>query len=102
MPQYQDFGSQPPPRLEAVAQHAMKRKATAIMRRSCSDSLLTASQDDGFSEATGLISDEEWLKIKDLAPARDDGAPDSALLPTTIAASAADHPAFDQARYRVW
>jgi hypothetical protein len=49
----------------------------------------------------GLISDEEWLKIKDLATARDDGAPDSALLPTTIAAAAADRPAFDQARYHV-
>ena len=31
MPQYQDFGFQPPPRLEAVAQHADERKAIAIM-----------------------------------------------------------------------
>ena len=37
----------------------------------------------------GLISEEEWLKIKDLAPARGGGAPGSAPLRTTIAASAA-------------
>ena len=37
----------------------------------------------------GLISEDEWLKIKDLAPARGGGAPGSAPLPTTIAASAA-------------
>jgi hypothetical protein len=36
----------------------------------------------------GLISEEEWLKIKDLAPTRGGGAPGSAPLPTTIAASA--------------
>jgi hypothetical protein len=63
MPQYQDFGFQPPPRLEAVAQHAAKRKAIAIMRRSCSDSLLTASQVDGvFGSDTGLGhgSEQGW------------------------------------------
>ena len=54
-----------------------------------------------YKARSGLISDKEWLKIKDLAPVSDDGAPDSALLPTTIAAAAADRPAFDQARYRV-
>jgi hypothetical protein len=37
----------------------------------------------------GLISEEEWLKIKDLAPARRGGALGTALLPTTFAASAA-------------
>jgi hypothetical protein len=37
----------------------------------------------------GLISEEEWLKIKDLAPARGGGAPGSAPLPKTIAAPAA-------------
>src|ERR1700737_1453146 len=36
----------------------------------------------------GLISEEEWLKIKDLAPTRGGGSPGSAPLPTTIAASA--------------
>ena len=55
-----------------------------------------------YKARSGLISDEEWLKIKDWASARDDGVPDSALLRTTIAAAAADRPAFDQARYRVW
>jgi hypothetical protein len=36
----------------------------------------------------GLISEEEWLKIKDLAPARGGGALGSAPLPTTIATPA--------------
>jgi hypothetical protein len=40
----------------------------------------------------GLISKEEWLKIKELAPARGGGALGSAPLPTTIAASAATAP----------
>jgi hypothetical protein len=40
----------------------------------------------------GLISEEEWLKIKDLAPPRGGGAPGSAPLPTTIAASVATAP----------
>ena len=47
MSQYQDFGLQPPSRLEAVAQYADERRPTAIMRRSCSDSPMTASQMDG-------------------------------------------------------
>jgi hypothetical protein len=46
MPQYQDFRFQPPSRLEAVAQHADEQQAIAIIRRSCSDSLLTASDMD--------------------------------------------------------
>jgi hypothetical protein len=37
----------------------------------------------------GLISEEEWLKIKDLAPARGGGAPGSAPIPKTIAAPVA-------------
>jgi hypothetical protein len=40
----------------------------------------------------GLISEEERLKITDLAPARGGGAPGSAPLPTTIAASVATAP----------
>jgi hypothetical protein len=32
MPQYQDLGFQPPPRFEAVTQHADEKKAIAIMR----------------------------------------------------------------------
>jgi hypothetical protein len=47
MPQYQDFGFQPPPQLEAVTQHADEKEGNCNMRRSCSDSLLTASQVDG-------------------------------------------------------
>jgi hypothetical protein len=39
-----------------------------------------------------LISEDEWLKIKDLAPARGGGAPGSAPVRTTIAASAATAP----------
>jgi hypothetical protein len=41
-----------------------------------------------YEARRGLISEEEWLKIKDLAPARGGGALGSAPLPTTIAASA--------------
>jgi hypothetical protein len=37
----------------------------------------------------GLISEEEWLKIKDLVPARGGGAPGSAPTPKTIAAPVA-------------
>src|ERR1700730_10516196 len=36
-----------------------------------------------------LIREEEWLKIKDLAPARGGGAPGSAPTPKTIAAPVA-------------
>jgi hypothetical protein len=46
MPQYQDFGFQPPPRKQSHSTQT-KRKPIAIMRRSSSDSLLTASQVDG-------------------------------------------------------
>jgi hypothetical protein len=42
-----------------------------------------------YEARSGLISEEEWLKIKDLAPARGGGAPGSASLPTTIAAASA-------------
>ena len=44
MPQNQDFGFEL--RLEAVAQHANEKRPIAIMRPSCSDSLLIASQMD--------------------------------------------------------
>ena len=45
---------------------------------------------DGEHEARrGLISEEEWLKKKDLAPARGGGAPGSAPTPKTIAAPVA-------------
>jgi hypothetical protein len=41
MPQYQDFGFQPPPRLEAVAQHADEKEANCnhatIMLRFAAD-----------------------------------------------------------------
>jgi hypothetical protein len=33
MPQYQDFGFQPPPRLDTVAQHADESKAVAILQK---------------------------------------------------------------------
>jgi len=46
MPQDQDFRFQPPPRLEAHSIRT-KRKAISIMRRSCSDSLLTAKLNEG-------------------------------------------------------
>jgi hypothetical protein len=41
-----ESGFQPPSRLEAAAQPADEQQAIAIIRRSCSDSLLTASQMD--------------------------------------------------------
>ena len=41
MPQYQDFGLQPCPRLEEVAQHTNEQGPIAIIRRSCSDSSVT-------------------------------------------------------------
>ena len=44
----------------------------------------------------GLISEEEWLKLKDLAPARGGGAPGSAPTPKTIAAPVCDRPTFDR------
>jgi hypothetical protein len=44
MPQNQDLGFEL--RLEAVAQHANEKRPIAIMRPSCSDSLLIASQMD--------------------------------------------------------
>ena len=40
MPQNQDFGFELASRLEAVAQHANEKRPIAIMRPSCSDSLL--------------------------------------------------------------
>jgi|GraSoiStandDraft_55_1057291.scaffolds.fasta_scaffold240243_1 hypothetical protein len=46
MPQNQDFGFELASRLEAVAQHANEKRPIAIMRPSCSDSLLIASQMD--------------------------------------------------------
>jgi hypothetical protein len=45
-----------------------------------------------YKARRGLISEEEWLKIKDLAPARGGGAPGSAPLRTTIAAPVATAP----------
>jgi hypothetical protein len=50
----------------------------------------------------GLISEEEWLKPKDLAPARGAGAPGSAPLRTTIATPAATalHSTGNRARKR--
>ena len=45
-----------------------------------------------YEARSGLISEEEWLKITDLAPARGGGAPGSAPLRTPIAASAATAP----------
>jgi hypothetical protein len=42
-----------------------------------------------YEARSGLISEEEWLKKKDLAPARGGGAPGSAPLPKTIAAPVA-------------
>jgi hypothetical protein len=47
MPQYQYFGLQPPvATLKQSFSKRTKRKAIAIIRRSCSDSLLTARQMD--------------------------------------------------------
>ena len=55
MPQDHDLGFQLRSRLEVVAQQT-NRRPIAIMRRSCSDSLLTASQSDGV-----FGSDRVWL-----------------------------------------
>jgi hypothetical protein len=52
MPQYQDFGFQPPPRLEAVAQHADEKEGNCNHATIMLDSLLTASRGTKFSEAT--------------------------------------------------
>jgi hypothetical protein len=47
MPQYQYFGLQPPvATLKQSYSKRTKKKAIAIIRRSCSDSLLTARQMD--------------------------------------------------------
>ena len=42
-----DFGFQSPSRFEPIAKHADKKETIASMRRSCSDSPVTASQMDG-------------------------------------------------------
>jgi hypothetical protein len=47
MPQYQDFGFQPPSRLEAVAQHADEEEANCDHQpQSCSDSLAAVTPAD--------------------------------------------------------
>jgi hypothetical protein len=49
MPQYQDFGCQPPSRLEAVAQHADEKEANCNHQpQSCSDSVMAATPADGL------------------------------------------------------
>ena len=64
MPQYQDFGLQPPSRLEAVAEYAgpPNRRPIAIMRRSCFDSPLTASQMDGVFGSDTHQSSHQFCK----------------------------------------
>jgi hypothetical protein len=48
IPQDQDFGFQPPSRLEAVAQHADEKEANCDHQpQSCSDSVTTATPADG-------------------------------------------------------
>ena len=70
MPQYQDFGFQPPPRLQASHNTRTNRKAIAPMRRSCSDSLLTASQLDGvFGSDRTLLSEVDDTSILRKRPA---------------------------------
>ena len=54
MPQDQDFGFQPPPRLEAVAQDANEKEGNCNHATIMSDSLLTASQMDGVF-GSGLV-----------------------------------------------
>jgi hypothetical protein len=53
-----------------------------------------------YEARSGLISEEEWLKKKDLASARGGGAPGSAPIPKTIAAPVATalHPTGDPSR----
>jgi hypothetical protein len=49
MPQYQDFGFQPPSRLEAVAQHPDEKEANCNHQpQSCSDSVMAATPADGL------------------------------------------------------
>jgi hypothetical protein len=67
MPQYQDFGFQPPRDLKQSHSAQTKRKAIAIMRRSCSDSLLTASQMDGVfgsDKCNATWQSGSWLGSK--------------------------------------
>jgi hypothetical protein len=48
MPQYQDFGLQPPSRSEAVAQQADEKEANCDHQpQSCSDSVAAATPADG-------------------------------------------------------
>ncbi|PNE10135.1 MAG: hypothetical protein CR217_15920 [Beijerinckiaceae bacterium] len=58
MPQDQDFGFQPPPRFEAIAQHADEKNSNCNHATIMPDSPATASQVVGagwrFSEATGM------------------------------------------------
>jgi hypothetical protein len=42
-----------------------------------------------YKARSGLISEDEWMKVKDLAPARGGGATGGAPLPRTIAAASA-------------
>jgi hypothetical protein len=52
MPQYQDFGFQPPPRLEAVAQHVEEKEGNCNHATIVPDSLLTRVKGTEFSEVT--------------------------------------------------
>jgi hypothetical protein len=56
MAQDEDFGFQPLLRLEAVAQHAEKQQADAIIRRSCSVRRCPRVKWMEFSEATAATS----------------------------------------------
>jgi hypothetical protein len=62
MPQDQDFGFQPPARLEAVAQHADEKEANCDHQpQSCSDSVTAATPADAvFGSDNGFIDDEIW------------------------------------------
>jgi hypothetical protein len=56
MPQYQDFGFQPPARLEAVGQHPDEKKGNCDHQpQSCSDSVAAVIPRIEFSEATGNV-----------------------------------------------
>src|SRR5216683_1442917 len=69
MPQDQDFRSQPPLRLEAVAQHADEEEANCDHQsQSCSDSLAAVTPADGvFGSDTHPLNRRRVLDVKELA-----------------------------------
>jgi hypothetical protein len=77
MPQYQDFGFQLPPRLEAVAQHADEQEGNCNHVTRCSDSPRSASQEDGLFGSDSQASKARVIAsgIAQCARLADDAAP---------------------------